>query len=240
MTLSSFSIQQNAYQGPFDVLCQLVESGELSVDKISVGEIVKRFLEFILAAEKIDLDAAADFLYLCADLIERKSKIILPPEEKIEIGEELVSEADLLNRLAQYRTFKDVAATLKERKALFEKVYARYGKLYEEAQVGSNRIVLKDVSLQSLVSAFKKLWDEVSTRGEIREIQSEEIRVEDRVAEIMEMLDRKSPLAFRDLFVRMTKLEIMVTFLAMLELIKAAAISARQGELFGEILIFRL
>jgi segregation and condensation protein A len=240
MTLSSFSVQQNAYQGPFDVLCRLVETGELSVDKLSVGEIAKKFLEFILQAEKVDLDAAADFLYLCSDLVERKSKMLLPPTETIELGEEIVSEADLLARLSQYRTFKDAAQSLKERKALFEKVYARYGKLYEEAQVGSNRIVLKDVSLESLVSAFKKLWDEVSSRGEVKEIQAEEIRVEDRITEILEMLDRRSPLAFRDLFVRLTRLEIMVTFLAMLELIKAAAISARQDERFGEILIFKI
>jgi segregation and condensation protein A len=64
--------------------------------------------------------------------------------------------------------------------------------------------------------------------------------VEDRITEILEMLDRRSPLAFRDLFVRLTRLEIMVTFLAMLELIKAAAISARQDERFGEILIFKI
>ena len=239
--LSNFKVEQPPhFTGPFDVLLQLIEQGELSVDKVSLTEITKKFVEFILNAEKIDMDGASDFLFFAAHLIERKSKLLLPIEETLELQEEIGNiEGDLLARLSQYKAFKDVATSLKARKALYEKVYARYGKIYEEAKVGSDKIVLKDVSLTDLVSAFKKLWDEVSVRGETKEIEAEEVRVEDRMEEIIDLLEEKGTVRFIELFPRLSRVQIMATFLAVLELIKLNAIAARQGELFGEIMVFK-
>jgi len=239
--LSNFTVDQEAFRGPFDVLLHLIENDEITVDQISISAITKKFVEFILQAEKIDMDGASEFLFLCAHLIEKKSKLMLPKVEDEGFADELGSiEGDLVDRLAQYRTFKEAAASLKERKALFERVYARYGRIYEEGKVGSNKVVLINVSLVDLVSAFKRLWDAVGEEEEgIREIEAEEIKVEDRVVEIMEMLSKESPLPFVKLFPRLTRMQIMVTFLAMLELMKSNSISARQGETFGEILIFK-
>lgn len=238
--LSNFRVEQPHFTGPFDVLLQLIEQGELTVDKISIAEITKKFVEFILNSSRLDMDGASDFLYFAAYLIERKSRLLLPVEESQELQEEIGNiEGDLLARLSQYKAFKDVATSLKARKALYEKVYARYGKIYEEAKVGSDKIVLKDISLVDLVSAFKKLWDEVAERGETKEIEAEEVRVEDRMEEIMQLLEEKSAVNFIELFPRLSRVQIMATFLAVLELIKLNAIGARQGELFGEIVVYK-
>jgi segregation and condensation protein A len=240
--LSKFLVEQSAFCGPFDVLLHLIEAGKLSVDKISIADIIAKFVAFILQAQQIDMDGASEFLLLSAYLIEKKSKTMLPHEDKLLLDEDVASlEAELVQRLAQYRAFKSAAGSLKERKLLFEKIYARYGRLYDEVMVRNNdNIVLKDVSLADLVSAFKKLWDEVVARDEVSEIQAEEVKVEDRMLQIRELLNQQSPRSFRELFPHLNRIEIMVTFLAILELIKQNAISFKQDQLFGEILVFKV
>ena len=146
-----------------------------------------------------------------------KSKALLPAVAT-EAEEEMLGslEESLLSHLQEYETYKNIAQTLRQRKEVFEKIYGRH-----EGEAQEKEIELVDVSLKDLVQAFKRVYDQAAKREKIIPISSEEVTLEQRVQEIKDLLTfRCEGVPFIDIFIRKTRLEIVVTFLAVLELAK--------------------
>jgi segregation and condensation protein A len=229
-----YQVKIEAFEGPFDVLLKAIDDGKIEIHTVSLSQIITSYLEYWKTADP-GLILASDFVYMAAYLIELKSRGLLPSREEVLAPEELAGvEEALVSHIQEYEVYKKFALDLKERKQVFDRIYGRH-----EGEKVEGEIELKDVSLRDLVLAFQKVYAEAAEREKVVSIKAEEVTLEDRIVEIKRLLaGRSDGLPFEDLFLRKTRLEIVITFLAILELAKQVAISIRQGRRFGSILIF--
>jgi len=230
----AYKVEIEAYTGPFDLLLKAIDEGGIDVFNVSISSITSSYFEY-WKREEPNLVLASDFLIMAAYLIELKSKSLLPSREE-NLEEEIMIdiEESLVSHIQEYQVYKNLAQTLRERKEVFEKVYGRH-----EGEPQEKEIELVDVSLKDLVSAFKRVYDEAAKREKVVAIEAEEVTIEERIIEIKGLLaNRKEGIPFEDIFIRKTRLEIVVTFLAVLELAKQSFIRIAQGGSFGSILLF--
>jgi segregation and condensation protein A len=230
----AYQIEIDVFQGPFDLLLKAIDEGNVDIYRVSIRQITSSYFEY-WKKEEPDLVLASDFLVMAAYLMELKSRSLLPAREGV-VDEEILMdlEESLVSHIQEYEVFKNLAQTLRQRKDVFEKVYGRH-----EGEEQEKEIELVDVSLKDLVIAFKRVYDEAARRESVVAIEAEEVTLEDRIVEIKRLLaGRKDGVPFEDIFIRRTRLEIVVTFLAILELVKQRFIKVAQGRRFGSILIF--
>lgn len=235
--LGSYKVKLDVFEGPFDLLLSMIDKKEIDLYKVSLAQITGGFLEYIHKMERLNMLVAGEFLLMAAYLLEMKSRMLLPQMPALAQDEDLISvEEELLQRLAEYKIYKGLAQSLKERKEVFQRVYARYTP--EEASA-DQEIFLVDVTLKDLVLAFKRVWDVAESREKTEEIIGDSFSVKDKIFEIMGKVKSSSKgITFDSLFERFVKAEIIVTFLAILELIRQKLIKIMQNESFGQIYIF--
>ena len=235
MTSETFAVKQTAFEGPFSVLLDAIKDEKVNVFEVSLSEVTSAYFEHLKKIEKIDLENSSEFLVMAAYLLELKSKRLLPqPEEIALLQEEQEIEEDLAKHLEEYKIFKLAAQTLQERKDSFARVYSRYHR--ELLRPEKKDFFLTEVSLEDLVKAFQNVYVKVSERPHVVGIKDEEITLPQRIGEVIDIL-KSNPdgIDFEKLFIRWTRLEVVVTFLAILELAKNQYIDIYQGEEFGKI-----
>lgn len=233
--LKKFSVKLPGFEGHFESLLSLIENEAVDICDISLSSVTLQYLEYLSLAQALDLDYSSEFLLVASYLLESKSKKLLPVEEEEEAIEEIASS--LVDHVAQYRMFKRMAVFLKNKKEEFSKVFHRF-RLEPSADI-QKQYFLKDVAVSDLVDAFRKVWAEVNEKKEGFEIVDELITVEDKIKDISEMLRAASgPVGFESLFRTKTRIEVIVTFLAMLELIRLKKVALKQEGSFGQILLF--
>jgi segregation and condensation protein A len=229
---TTYQIEIDVYQGPFDLLLKAIDDGEIDIYRVSLSQVTNAYFVYWKKQDP-PLILASDFLFMAAYLLELKSKSMLPAREEILAEELLGVEESLVSHIQEYAVFKGLAQTLKERKKVFSKVYGRH-----EGEGQEQVFELVDISLRDLVQAFQKVYSEAAKRESIVPIEEEEVKLEDRIQEIKDMLSRRTGgVAFEEIFIRKTRLEIVVTFLAILELAKQNLIRITQDMRFGTILI---
>ena len=238
--LKDYPVKLSTFQGPFDLLLHLIDEGELGIYEVSLSELVSGYLKYLKVMHRLSLTFASEFLILAAYLIEMKSRMLLPHQVPVlEEEKEREIERTLLEHLAEYKVFKEAAQSLKAQKDLFERMYSRYSfeeRLLEE--VDEREIFLTDITLRDLVAAFQRVWQVVESREKGEVILDEEITVKDKIAEILKRVkEEKKGVPFEAFFTKLTKHEVIVTFLAILELARQKLIKITQGETFGSILI---
>jgi segregation and condensation protein A len=228
-----YQIETEVYKGPFDVLIEAIDEGKIDIFQVSISQIVSSYFEY-WRTQGTSLVYASDFLIMAAYLLEIKSKALLPArEEPMENMAEDI-EQSLISHIQEYEIYKNLAQTLRKRKEVFERVYSRH-----EGEKMEKEIELVDVSLKDLVVAFKRVYDDAAKREKVVAIAAEEVTLDDRIIEIKRMVcGRSSGVPFEDIFIRRTRIEVVVSFLAILELAKQGVIRLMQGNRFGSILIF--
>ena len=233
MQAAAYEVETEVFTGPFDLLLKAIDEGQVDIFKVSVSRIVAMFFD-AWRKETINLFFSFVFLIMAASFLEMKSKPLFPAVAT-EAEEEMLGslEESLLSHLQEYETYKNIAQTLRQRKEVFEKIYGRH-----EGEAQEKEIELVDVSLKDLVQAFKRVYDQAAKREKIIPISSEEVTLEQRVQEIKDLLTfRCEGVPFIDIFIRKTRLEIVVTFLAVLELAKQNFLRVVQDRRFSEIMI---
>jgi segregation and condensation protein A len=174
---------------------------------------------------------------MAAYLLEYKSKRLLPINEEIIIEQDQQSdiESSLMAHLEEYAFYKNVAVALKQKKEIFERVYARH-----EGESIEKEFELQDLSLKDLVIAFKKIYEAAQKRDSIRTISDEEITLEKRIEEICALLESRSTgVALDEIFFVGSRIEIVVSFLAILELAKQGFLRIAQDQRFQTIYLFK-
>lgn len=234
----TYRVKLPVFEGPFDLLLHLVRVNQMDIYDIEISKITDQYLEYIEAAERLNIELAGEFLVMAATLINIKSRALLPaPSEPGEEGEqaedEIASARQLIERLIEYRRFKEVARTLAEREAEQSRVFYRARLIPIVAPEATAEVV---DSLESLFIAFSRVL-RYATSEDFHRVAAERFRVEDKIADIEALLRRDKRLSLRSLFERcINKLESIVTFLALLELCRQRRIRLKQTVAFGDVI----
>ena len=228
-----YTVQTTTFQGPLHVLLELIEDHKMDITALSLAEVTQQFLEHIKTLGTEDPNLLADFLTVASKLLVLKSKSLLPTLE-IEVEEE---EGDLTYQLLQFKKFKLVAEYLKKLDAKKQYMFAHEGTIdqittfYPDPQVNTG--VLHD-SMQAIARSIEEITK--LPQEAVREVVS----ISQKIKELQESITEKIELTLSYLLYKKSKTEIVVTFLAMLELIKQRVLTVEQENLFSEIQIKRL
>lgn len=240
MPTTPYRVQLDVFDGPLDLLLHLVKKNELEIADVPTATITEQYLEYLEMMESLALDVAGEYLVMAATLLLIKSRTLLPEdaEEEPEVEDPRV---DLVRQLLEYQRYREAALALSERPMLNRDVFVRES---------LKRIDPDDPSVQppdgpppvkvtvwQLLDAMRKVLERA--RPEIvHEVTREVVTIRDRINVVLQRLSQQRRRTFASMFDGdRTKLQIIVTFLAMLELMKAGAVAAVQEEAFGEIMI---
>ena len=234
-----YTIKLNDFEGPLDLLLFFIKRDELDIYDIPIASITREFLDYMHFLQQFDLEIAGEFLVMAAELMQIKVKMLLPPEQGDE--EELDPRANLVQRLVEYKRFKEMSLQMKNREEEQMKVHYRgYHSTDEhvvEEETGEDMI--RDVTFFDLIASFKFAMDRMPKKF-IHEIEKLNVTVEEQIAYIEEYFSRRSEATFYDLVKDFSeRIRIVVTFLALLEVIRAKKIIIRQLQPFGDLSIMR-
>lgn len=233
----SYQVRLEVFEGPLDLLLYLIKKNEVGIFDIPIAQITEQYLEYLELMEILDLNISGEFLVMAATLMHIKSKMLLPPEELPQEEEEEDPRAELVKKLLEYSKFKEVALALREKELKRKEEFIRSGTNRQFIDEEGN--VYFEASLFDLINAFSKAVGHIS-RETFQEIIQDEVTVEQKIHELLHLLMNSALIYFKDLLMEAkTKLEVVVTFLAILELIRLKEIVARQRNLFSEIEIIR-
>lgn len=229
----TYKVKINIFEGPLDLLLHLIQKDDLDIYDIPISDITREYLNYIDLLTDMNLSVAGEFLVMAATLMQIKAKTLLPSDPLNPEGEGPDPRAELVQKLLEYQRFKEAARFLargfEEQRDVF----------YRGAPIFTPEDQVLDLPMAKLLEAFKGVLETAETS--IREILFEEIPVEVRIREILDVLESKSFVAFSELFpVGSSRKTLVVTFLAMLELIRLKQVRVSQSENFGEIHISRV
>ena len=236
--MNEYRVQFEVFEGPLDLLLHLVKKQEVDIYQVNLTRIASEFVAYIDQMRELDLEVAGEFLVMAATLIYIKSRELLPADKKPELTPEEEDEEDprfeLIRRLVEYRKFKDAAGRLQVREGEMENIYERRPGRPELDETAPAKKA--PVSVFDLVEAVSAILKRFGDRGEYREIQADPYTVSEKMATLRELIAVRGTLRFSELFsTAKTRSEVVVTFLAMLELTRLKHLVLAQGEDFGEI-----
>ncbi len=235
----SYEIKLDIFEGPLDLLLYLIRKNEIDIYNIPIALITEQYLEYLDIMRSLNLDLAGEYLVLAATLIHIKSRLLLPPVEGEEDGEEGEDpRTELVRQLLEYQAFKEAALSLEGRPLLDRDVFTRGAPAEEPAAEEQEEEVMIEVGVFELVQAFRVIISGLDSSEDMA-IDTEKMSLTDRINEIMERLAEEKELTFTELLgERMDRKRIVYTFLAILELMKLRMVRAYQLGPFGVIRLF--
>lgn len=230
----STRVQLEIFEGPLDLLLHLIKKNEVSITDIPIATITEQYLATLELMQNLSLDVAGEFLVMAATLIHIKSRMLLPPSEDTEEEEEGADpREELVRRLLEYQRFKDAAAQLEQREILTRDVFVRSAAPIREGAFPSFR----EVSVFELLTALRRVLERLP-KDNVHEVTLDRITVREKMTLLLDTLRAQGQVLFEALFTEAkTRMDVVVTFLAMLELVKVRAIRIFQDELSGPIVI---
>ncbi|TAN59934.1 chromosome segregation protein ScpA [bacterium] len=232
----SYKIKLDIFEGPLDLLLYLVKKDHLNICDIPIAEVTEQYLQYIELMRLLDLHIAGEFLVMASTLIHIKSKMLLPVSEAAteELQEEEDPRQELVRKLLEYQQYKEAAGILRQKELSRQNLFTR-----PPQAAGENEEVYFEASLFDLISAFSKALKEVP-KELFYEVIKDEFTVEKKIHDLLHLFLNEPALLLSNLFERAkNKLEIVVTFLAILELIRLKEIIIVQREQFGQVEIMR-
>lgn len=232
----NYKITINDFEGPMDLLLHLIKKQDLDIIDISIELITKQYLGFIEKMEEMNLNIASEYLIMAAELIEIKSSILLPKKENSIIEED--PRENLINRLLEYKKYKEMTNDFKELELSRKNYYTKDIENLNNYRNDEESINLGDIDLDALIAAFNKFLIRKEDEKPINtKISRKEYSVKDRSNEIKELLKIKKQLKFDELFKEYKKDYIVVTFLSILNLARKQEIIIKQDNNFDNIVL---
>lgn len=240
---SDYKVKLEVFEGPLDLLLYLIKKEEVDIYDIPIERITNQYMEYLSLMQLLNLEVAGEFLVMAATLMYIKSRMLLPEDQQVTDTETEEGEDprwELIRQLVEYKKFKDAASQLARREEEQSRMFPR--------RVGDDIPVeptddkpLAEVSIFDLINAFNEVLKKASAREEFREIVEERFTVSDKIEEILYSLRTQARVRFKELFSETaSRTEIVVTFLALLELIRLKRLRVRQEGAFGEINVLRV
>jgi len=231
---SLYSVKLDVFEGPLDLLLYLIKKDEIDIYDIPISRITEQFLTYIHLMETLDLEIAGEYLVVAATLIRIKSSMLLPKDPELEDEDD--PREELVRALLEYRKYKEVSLHLKDREQDTRSVYGR-SDLVSPVSVTHSEFV-NNFTLFDLLRAFKDVLDRVE-EDLYREVAVDRITVDQRVAYIESLMGDSTGVRFVDLFDdNPTRTIVVLTFIALLELLRTGRIGLRQNEPFSDIWVY--
>jgi segregation and condensation protein A len=220
------------FEGPLDLLLHLIKKNDLEVSQVRIADITAEYLSYIGLIQNLNIEIAGEFLVMASTLMQIKAKSLLPSSSDLQ-DEEGDMLDQLKNRLLEYQKYKEIGKLLSYKVLESTQVY------YRPAQVISKHDFILDVTIFDLVRWFRKTL--ITLPEDIKEIMYQEIPIEVKIREILDILEDKEYVSFTEILKNQnSKPALIVCFMAVLELVKNKQIIARQSELFTEIRIYKV
>jgi segregation and condensation protein A len=232
---TDYKVKLEIFEGPLDLLLYLIKRDEIDIYDISLERITKQYLEYLQAFKELNIDVAGEFVVMAANLIYWKSRSLLPVDQQPpeEDADEDDPRWELIRQLIEYKKFKEAAEQLQLRQLEQEKIFSRSG---VEPLKASAPLRLGEVGIFQLINAFQTVLKRVEARENLTEIFGENFTVSDKIDQILAKVGEGGPVRFSSLFAKAaSRVEIVVTFLALLELIRLKQVRALQRNPFDEI-----
>jgi segregation and condensation protein A len=239
--MADYKVKFDVFEGPLDLLLYLIKKEEVDIYEVNLTSLATQFIEYIETMRLLDLEIAGEFLVMAATLMYIKSRELLPVDQQAQVEGEDEGEDprwELIRQLVEYKKFKDAAAQLAVLEARQEDIFPR---LPQKPQFEVEAPARTEASIFDLVNAVNAVLKRFNKREDLRDIFEDKWSVSEKIEFLMNALREKERLKFSELFAGMTsRSEVVVTFLALLELIRLKQIAALQREPFGEIEICRV
>jgi segregation and condensation protein A len=237
-----YRIKLDVFEGPLDLLLHLVKKNEVELTDVPTAAITEQYLGYLEMMHELQLDVAGEYLVMAATLLLIKSRTLLPPSEEDTEDEELDPRANLVRQLLEYQRYREAALELAERPLLNRDVFVR-PPLDDDSQELAE-LKLDDApprvraTVWDLFEAFRRVLQKAAEVEPVHEIETEPVSLRDRARVVLEQLRAARCIEFESLFTESsTRLEVVVTFLALLELMRLKAVTATQEERFGRIVV---
>lgn len=242
----SLEVKLNAFEGPLELLLHLIDKNKINIYDIPIVEITEQYLDYVNVMEEADVDVMSEFLVMAAELINIKAKMLLPKQENDD--EELIDpREELVQRLLEYKVFKYAAIELKDKQIDASRIMFKDSTLPSEVSEYQEPIdtakLVEGLTLQKLNEIFQSVIrrqvDKIDPiRSKFKTIEKEEVSVEEKMSVIRAQVKGLKKISFRTLLeIQASKTQVVVTFLAILELMKVGAVSVKQDHLFEDIVI---
>lgn len=241
------SVKLEAFEGPLDLLLHLLEKNKVSIYDIPIVEITNQYLEYIQEMKRQDLNIMSEFLVMAATLIAIKSKMLLPKEEKEEEEEEEDPRAELVQQLLEYKMYKCMSFELKDRQVDAQRVLYKLPTIPPEVEAFEEPVNLEELMADLTLSKLNNIFQSVlrrqenkidKVRSQFGKIEKEEVSLSDKMTFLEGYAKSHRHFSFRGLLEgQSSKMEVIVSFLAILELMKMGKIAITQENLFDDITI---
>lgn len=237
-TLEAYPVRLENFEGPLDLLLHLIRRHELSIYDIPITTVTRQYLEYIDLMQELNLDVAGDFLVMAATLIHIKSRMLLPRADPLQEDPEEDPREALVRRLLEHQKFKAAAELLHERETLRSAQWTRSdGPIAEIAGEAPEPEI--EVDLFSLISAFRNVVERAKQRPKMY-LPGEQIAIEDRIEQLLARLSETEACGFEELFSDVeSRAGLIVTFLAVLEMIRLKLVRVFQSGVVGPIRIYK-
>ena len=231
-----YEVKINEFEGPLDLLLHLIKKSNIDIYDISLEEITNQYLDYINSMKKLNLDIASEYLIMASELLEYKSKSLLPKKENEVDDYEEDPKEELIKRLVDYKKYKEITSTFKELENIRSDIYTKSPSNISE--YGEKEVNNDNVTIDDLINAFKKFMDRKEFEKPIHtKITTKELSVSERMVGIRNILKSRKSVNFVDLFDNYNKSYVVVTFLSILEMSKNKEIVIIQDNNFSSITI---
>ncbi|MDR2811993.1 MAG: segregation/condensation protein A [Endomicrobium sp.] len=228
----AYDIHIDAFEGPLDLLLYLIKKNDLEINEIKIADITAEYLSYLDLMKELNIEIAGEFLVMASTLMQIKSKSLLPLDNGKD-SEEDDHFDQLKNRLLEYQKYKEVGKLLSYKINENSQIY------YRPETVISKQDFVLDATIFDLMSSFRNALTALPCN--IKEIMYQEIPIENKIREILDILEGKQYISFTEILkLQNTRLALIVCFMAVLELVKNKQIIAKQSELFLEIRIYKV
>ena len=226
----AYNVKLDIFEGPLALLLYLIKKNRVDIYDIPISTITEQYLEYLEVMRSMNLDVAGEFLLMASTLLHIKSKLLLPPQDSEEEPEEEDPREELVRKLIEYQRFKLAAEELMKRRLLGRDVFKRRNTSFLDGLKEEDQTIeIEDLSIMELISAFKEILKRLPEDTKGLEFTVDRFRVTDRINSILEVLSEERSVRFDELFIPTApRGEIIVTFLAILELARLKMIRINQ------------
>ncbi|SDH38089.1 segregation/condensation protein A [Alteribacillus bidgolensis] len=242
--MKRYNVKIDSFEGPLDLLLHLIHQAEVDIYNIPAAVITEQYCQYVQTMQELELDVASEYLVMAATLLEIKSKMLLPQdteykeEDLVDIEED--PREELLSRLVKYKKYKEAAHHLKEKEKTASSYYAKAPTVHHQENDDSSEsesTLPEDLTLFDMLKAYQKLKKRIRvSSSQMTTVKAEEISIEEKMDDIVHILEKKQgEIKFYDLFLTREKPHIVVTFLAVLELMKHKKVTCIQAANFEDI-----